>query len=347
MNYLPEVPMAPYGETLTTINFLLIYSNITYIMKIVKDTNKKAEIKVPPNSRVPIDTPDNMFEHHNIMLVLGKRQSGKSVFITNYLRMMKDANKADRIVIVSPTVLSNKALLDSLDVEDEDCIDPDDPNCVTKVRDIVDEERDTYVHELDKIARFRELKKIYDGSTIPVEAIDAYTLLEFSDELGNLVEPKLRYGHRPIIHVFFDDCQSSPVFRDKKLLNATIRHRHIGGLPHNPKKHKDLQGAIGASMYFAIQNMKAQGGSCPKAIRNNATQLVIVGKVKDEKELDDVYSSIAGEISKDDFMKGYEYATRERHNSFVIDLHPKKNHPSRFRKNMNEFIVMDDLTQTK
>jgi hypothetical protein len=80
---------------------------------------------------------------------------------------------------------------------------------------------------------------------------------------------------------------------------------------------------------------------------NNATQLVIVGKVKDEKELDDVYSSIAGEISKDDFMKGYEYATRERHNSFVIDLHPKKNHPSRFRKNMNEFIVMDDLTQTK
>jgi hypothetical protein len=315
-------------------------------MKIVKDPSKKSEIKLPPNSRVPIDTPDNMFEHHNLMLVLGKRQSGKSVFITNYLRMLKDANKADRILVVSPTILSNKALLNSLDIEDDDCLDPDDPMCIPKVREIIDEERDTYVTELDKIARFKELKKIYDGDKIPIDAIDPYLLLEFSDEIGNLVEPTLRYGHRPVLHVFFDDCQSSPVFRDKRLLNAAIRHRHLGGLPHDPKKHKELQGALGCSMYFAIQNLKAQGGSCPKAIRNNATQLIIVGKVKDEAELQDVYGSIAGEIGKDDFLRGYEYATKERHNSFVIDLHPKKTHPSRFRRNMNEFIVMDEQ-QTK
>jgi hypothetical protein len=314
-------------------------------MKIVKDTNKRAEIKVPPNSRVPIETPDNMFEHHGLMLVLGKRQSGKSVFITNYLRMLKDANKADRIIVVSPTILSNKALLNSLHIEDDDCLDPDDPMCIDKIRDIIDEERDTFVHEIDKIARFRELKKVYDGDRVPIDAIDPYSLLEFTDDMGNLIEPTLRYGHRPILHVFFDDCQSSPVFRNKKLLNAAIRHRHLGGITHNPKKHKDLQGALGCSMYFAIQNLKAQGGSCPKAIRNNATQIVVVGKVKDEKELQDIYSSVAGEIDKDDFMKGYEYATQERHNSFVIDLHPKKTHPSRFRKNLNEYIVMGDSVE--
>ena len=101
-------------------------------MKIVKNPDKKAQITVPPNSRVPIETPDSLFEHHNLMLVLGKRQSGKSVFITNYLRMMKDADKADRIIVVSPTILSNKALLDSLDIEDDDCLDPDDPECIPK-----------------------------------------------------------------------------------------------------------------------------------------------------------------------------------------------------------------------
>ena len=309
-------------------------------MKILKDPSKKTEITVPPNSRVPIETPDILFTHHNLMLVLGKRSSGKSVFITNYLRMMKEANKADRIVIVSPTILSNKALLNSLDVKDEDCIDPDDPECIDKVRRIIDEERDTYVEQLENMMEYKELKKMYDGDIIPIDKIDPYLLLKFTDEMGNLVEPKLRYGHRPNIHVEFDDCQSSPCFRDKKLLNAAIRHRHLGGIPHNPKKHKELQGALGCSMYFAIQNLKAQGGSCPKAIRNNATQLVIVGKVKDEKELEDIYSSVAGEITKEDFMKGYEYATKEPHNSFVIDLHPKKEHASRFRKNMNEFIIM-------
>jgi len=311
-------------------------------MKIIKNPDKKAVITVPPNSRVPIETPDNLFTHHNLMLVLGKRQSGKSVFITNYLRMMKDANKADRIIIVSPTVLSNKALLDSLDVKDEDCLDPDDAECVNKIRQIVDEERDTYVSELEKIIKYKELKKIYDDEIIPIHSIDPYLLLEFSDEMGNLVEPTLRYGHRPMIHVFFDDSQSSSVFRDKKLLNLAIRHRHLGGIPHNPKKHKELQGALGISGYFAIQNLKAQGGSCPRAIRNNATQLIIVGKVKDEKELDEIFSSVAGEIDRDKFIKGYEYATREPHNSFVIDLHPKSVHPSRFRKNMNEFLIMDE-----
>jgi hypothetical protein len=307
-------------------------------MKIIKNPDKKAEITVPPSSNVPIHTSDNLFSHHVNMVVVGKRKSGKSVFITNYLRMLKDENKADRILVVSPTVLSNKALLNSLDIDDEDCFDPDDPDCIPKIRNIIDEERDEYVSELTKIKRYEEFKKLYDGE-IPIEKIDPYLFIEFTDEMGQLMKPTLKYGHRPCIHVFFDDCMNSPIFGDKKLMNAAIRHRHIGGMPF-VKNDKEMCGAIGCSMYFAIQNLKSQSGSCPKSIRNNATQLVIVGKVKDEKELQDIYSSVAGEVSKDDFMKGYEYATKEPHNSFVIDLHPKKPH-QRFRKNLNEYIIPD------
>ena len=150
----------------------------------------------------------------------------------------------------------------------------------------------------------------------------------------------MKYGHRPCIHVFVDDCQSSKVFTDRKFLNLCIRHRHIGGIKKKKNGHKDQCGAIGCSLYIAAQNLKAQGsGGCPRAVRNNATQLVIVGKSKDEQELKDIYSSVGGEIEYEDFMQGYEYATAEPYNSFVIDLHPKTNHPSRFRKNMNEFII--------
>jgi len=302
-------------------------------MKVLKDPSKKAKITVPPNSRIPIETSDLMFSHHCIQLVLGKRMSGKSVFITNYLRMLKEEDKADRILVVSPTILSNKALLDSLDIEPSDCFDPDDSNVVPNLINIIDEERDEWENYLEMSEKWNRLQKLINNEGTPVEMIDPYLLLAFSDEYGRLQKPVSKYGHFPVLHIFVDDSQSSGIFRDKKFLNLAIRHRHLGGLKKG--------GALGTSLYIAIQNLKAQGGSCPKAIRNNATQLVIVGKVKDEKELEDIYSSVAGEVSKDDFMRGYEYATKEPHNSFVIDLHPKKNHASRFRKNLNEFIVMD------
>lgn len=307
-------------------------------MKILKNPDKKAIIKVPPSSNVPIETSEHLFTHHNLVIVLGKRKSGKGIQITNYLRMLKAENKADRILIISPTVLSNKALLNSLDVDDDDCFDPDDPNCMDKVLQIIDDERDDYVNELDKIKRFDQFKSLYDGN-LPLEEIDPYLFLEFTDEMGALIRPTTKYGHRPCIHLWLDDCQNSIIFRDRKLMNAAIRHRHIGGMPFK-KNDKEFCGAIGCSMYFAIQNLKSQSGACPKCIRNNATQLIIVGKVKDEQELQDVYSSVAGEIDKKDFMEGYNYATKEPHNSFVIDLHPKKPH-QRFRKNFNEYIIMD------
>ena len=80
-------------------------------MKLHKVKDKRAVIKVPPNSRVPIETSSNMFSHHVLMLVCGKRGAGKSVFINNYLRMLKEENKADRILVVSPTATSNEAFV--------------------------------------------------------------------------------------------------------------------------------------------------------------------------------------------------------------------------------------------
>ena len=86
----------------------------------------------------------------------------------------------------------------------------------------------------------------------------------------------------------------------------------------------EMCGAIGVSLYIAVQNLKASHNGLPKAIRNNSTQMVLVGKTKDSSELKDIYESVSGEVSEEDFYKCYEYATAEKHNSLCIDLNPKK-----------------------
>ena len=308
-------------------------------MKVLK--NKSGKIKVPPNSRVPIITPDHCFNHHALMVLCGRRGSGKSVFACNYLKMLKSHDKADRIIMVSSTVASNMALLESLGVNlDEDVLDPEDPAVMDKLHDIVDMERDEYVDDLEKIRKWKELQKLLK-SKVPIDDIDDHLLLEFSDELGNLEEPKLKYGHRPFIHVFFDDVQGSNLFRNRKFMNTMIKHRHLSGMPYDPKTDKELAGAIGISVYIAIQSFKAQGG-LQRSVRNNATVLVMIGKTKDKEELQEIYDSVSGEVTYEQFMDGYEYATNKPHGSFVMDFFPKCS-MKRFRCNMDEFLVMDGV----
>jgi hypothetical protein len=66
-------------------------------------------------------------------------------------------------------------------------------------------------------------------------------------------EPKSKYGHKPVLHLVLDDCQSSKLFipsSTNKLLNATIRHRHLGD-------------GLGLSMWFLVQKYSTSGGLSP------------------------------------------------------------------------------------
>lgn len=307
-------------------------------MNIVKLQDKRTDIAPPPQSRVLINTEDCMFTHHVNLLAVGKRGSGKSVYITNYLRMLKEQGKLDRLIVISPTAGSNKALLDMLGVDDDDVLDPEDKEVVSKVLDIVDGERDDWVQYLDKLDRWKEYQKMLLDNRIPIENIDPYMMLEFTDDMGQPQRPQSRYGHRPFLHCFVDDCQSSPLFRSRKWLNLVVRHRHTGEMPF-VKGDPERCGAIGLSLYTAVQNLKSTGGGLPRAIKNNVTQMVIVGKSKDQKELKDIYESIGGEVEFGQFMQAYEYATDKPHGSLTIDLHPKQVHLSRFRSGLNEWLI--------
>lgn len=257
--------------------------------------------------------------------------------------MLKEEGKADRILVISPTIKSNQALLDSLGVKEEDCFDPEEKNVVSKILEIIDDERDEYVETLEAMHIFDEFKRLsYDNNMVPIVQLDPNMLVRFTDEAGQLVRPTFKYGGRPTIHLFCDDCQSTPLFRDRKFQNLCIRHRHVGGIKLN-KKIDGCSGSVGVSIYMAVQNYKAANSGLPRAIRNNCTQLAVVGKSKDVQEMEDIAKSVAGEIPFEHFIKAYEFATAEPYNSLVIDLHPKKNHPSKFRKNLDTFIIPSEI----
>lgn len=310
-------------------------------MKVTKSKAKGLKIRPPPSSRVLIETPPDAFEHHCIMTLIGKRGSGKSTAACSYLKMMKNAGKADRVIVISPTAGSNMALMESLKIDPEDVLDPDIPHVVDQYRAVLNEERDTYVKELKRKRRYKKFKKLYLSNHTNVNHLLDDDLLEFTQPDGTLVpEPTLKYGQRPIIHLWIDDSQSTPLFNNRKFLNSVIKHRHEAPMPF-VKGDNEMCGALGISMYICCQNFKSSHGGLPRAIRNNSTVLAVIGKSQDKKELEDIFSSVAGEVTQEDFFKAYEYATREKHGSFFIDLHPKKTHPSRFRKGLDEYILLE------
>jgi hypothetical protein len=97
-------------------------------------------------------------------------------------------------------------------------------------------------------------------------------------------------------------------------------------------------GASGASLIFNVQAYKSAQNSIPKALRGNLT-LLLHGKTKSERELLEIAEEFGSEIGVPQFLELYKQATDEPHSFLMIDLHPKSEHPSPFRKNLAEFIV--------
>ena len=292
------------------------------------------EIKVPKGQAFAFETDDMMFKSHQSCLVIGKRGSGKSVIAVNIIERMK----YDRIFIVSPTIQSNKALLDRLRIDPDDIYDPDDLNALDDIKRKIDEERDLYEKYLADMKKYKEFMKKLNGEN-PIFRIPDEVLLMFYQN-GTFQKPRHKWGGRkPHMAILFDDVMGSLLFTKgiRKLNKMTIFHRHLGQLEEG--------GALGCSLYFLVQSYKAQAGGISKTIRNQATTIVLF-KTKNDKELQEVQEECSGEISKETFYQIYEQATEGEHNALVIDLHYKKDiHPSGFRKNLDTFLIPEQFSQ--
>jgi hypothetical protein len=296
---------------------------------------KGLQIVPPKETSGAYETNDDMPKMHCVTVIVGKRAAGKSVAAINLIEKMG----YDYTIAVSPTMQSNKELMNRLNIE-HTFEDPDDLTTVDKIKEIVNgEARDLerYRHEMKEYNKL--MSDIKSGNSL-----DDNMLLKFFNTntygLNDFVKPKHRWnGKKPRIAVIFDDMLGSLMYSRPRKINALSTYsRHLGQLEEG--------GSIGVSLFFLIQSFKCQTGGLNRVIRNQCTQLIVF-KTKDNKELDDIADSCGGEISKEKFIEVYDYAieTGGSHAFLFIDLHKKENHPSMFRVNFDKFILVDELNK--
>ena len=209
--------------------------------------------------------------------------------------------------------------------------DPDDVTCLDRIREAIEKEASDLEQYLEEKKKYTKLMKLIHSDTplfrLPEE------LLESFYQNGNFRPPEHRWnGRKPCCCLLIDDALGSGIYTKgiRKLNNMTILHRHLGQL--------QAGGAMGLSLFFLLQSYKAQAGGISRPIRHQATSLIVFS-LKDKKQLEEIASECSGEVSPEIFLKVYERAICDKHDFLFVDLHPKPNHPSGFRRNLDEFIV--------
>lgn len=280
----------------------------------------------------PVETPDDWFKIHFVMLSVAKRMSGKTCSMSQFLHILNRIGKLDRVILVSPTYQNNAHYFKGLPLDEKkDVLEPtiDSASIIMKT---IDEEAAAYEEYHMKLRKWKELQKLLKGNT-PVHAIDDELLLMFGDAF---VQPVHKYnGRKPVIVAFFDDCQNTEAFSSRsKICYMTIKHRHLG---------QTKNGSIGCSLMFACQNYTCISGGIPKTIRGNTT-ILCVFKNKNMKELDVIAEECSGEVDVDTFMKVHTIATQGDYNFLCVDLNKKNTHKSMFRMCWNKWIVVGAKT---
>lgn len=288
-------------------------------------------IKVP-KKRAFIRVPEGEIGLHCCAVVCGARGSGKTVAVRSKLHHLKAEGLADRVFLISPTAVSNSEMWAGL-VEEDDIFSEMTNESVIKIIEIVEAEAKEWKEYEEKLRLYKLWKKLLKKQT-PINEIDPELLLEFFEagiyDLDEMEEePKSKYGHKPVLHLVLDDCQSSKLFvpsTHNKLLNATIRHRHLGD-------------GLGLSMWFLVQSYSTNSG-LPKAIRDNST-LLILFPMKNGNNVMKVIEEIGGNIDEETFSKVYEYAIKDGdHDFLVIEFTPSKKRFT-FRKNWDTALIPD------
>ena len=284
------------------------------------------QINPPKGSAFGCESPPEMPKLHQACLVVGPRGSGKTTATVNLVERMP----FDRIFVISPSMKSNKELMDRLKVRPEDVYeDPDDLLVLDKVKAAIEEERDLLEKYQEDLRKYKKLMKTIHSNS-PLAIRDEDLSLFWAD--GDFAPPKhWLNGRRCCCALLIDDAQGSLLYqRPRKINQFTIYHRHIGQLKQG--------GALGVSIFFLVQSYKAQSGGITRAIRGNVTSMVLFSN-KNQKMLQEIAEELAGEVSPETFFKVYNQAMKEKHDFLFVDLHRKSNHPSAFRRNYNTFLI--------
>ena len=294
--------------------------------------SKNLKIELPKGERYKYETAEMMPNLCTQLLCCGAKGSGKTISIVNLVKKLE----FDRIFLISPTAKSNHAILSMINIDEDDMYeDTEDLTIIDNIISKVEEEGREYDEYHEKMKEYNEFIK--NSNNNDYHLIDDDTIDKFMDDNNNFLKPEhYLNGRRPKVALILDDILGSYLMSKgiRKVNNLAIKHRHI-----SPVKSEG-GGAIGVSTFFLTQTFRCQTAGISKPIRSNCNSLIIF-KTKNENEFNDLRDEVAGEIGKELFTKIYEIATDEPHSFLFLDFNPKKSHPSRYRKNLDTFLIAE------
>lgn len=265
------------------------------------------------------ETPEHIPKLHTLMILNGRRNSGKTTAISNYLHILKNNKLIDRILVITPTYDSNRKNWEALNIEREDVIEPS-KDSIQKILSIIKQESEDWDEYLDKKKKW---DKIVNSDT-PFHLMPPM-YQHFIAEMGGQ-EPQWKYEFErpPVLFLVLDDCLGWDVYKPSAGLTKFVQsHRH---------HYK-----IGISVAMLVQTYCTKEAGVARPIRENCT-LLCLWKVKDQNQLERIHSEIGNDVSLEKFDQMLEYATSKPFGFLTIDFNSKKPEYA-FRSQFNEYLT--------
>lgn len=300
---------------------------------------KNLEVR-PPNSKqaFTINTPKHLPKLHQLLLVVGMRGAGKGVSTTSLIKRYVDAGIIDDVFLVSPTYKSNEDLF----LQFGDAFNPD-TNVIEPTKDAsklieqhIQDLADEYQQYLNDMNEYKELLKKMKNRGLDENELDYYYEKSILDDEGAIVKPQYRFKNKPPrCYVIIDDAIGSEMMIGngaKELTQLLLKHRHIGELE---------KGVLGFSCAMMSQTLKTTQGGIPRAIRENCTHLILVGKSKDEKITKQIHEEVGKDLTFEEFEMLLNRAIdgSNPHDFLFMDFAPKCS-KKMYRKNFDTYITL-------
>ena len=261
---------------------------------------------------------------------IGARGSGKSYSVVKMILNQEDSGfinpttggKCDiRTIIFSPTLENNPIFNTIKSLDDDDKYDGFSEDKLSEILEELKEERayaKEYNHYVSVYKKYKKMSEKEFSRWTDKEAVLLLYAYDFIDP-NDLEKPK--HEHGLICNIIFDDVLSDKnAFSNKKgsILNKLVLNgRHYM-----------------ANVFICGQSLK----SITRLIRLN-TQVWILFSFKSQKViLDDLYDLVSGVVTEDEFIKLYEYATKDNHNALVIDEKDNCEKGIVFKRNFDEIL---------
>jgi hypothetical protein len=287
----------------------------------------KTHKKTPPRS-INKDLPPCYFTS----IFIGSKGSGKTYSLVKLLKNYEkfpiydsEGHKLEmRIILFCPTAHSvANPIYETLKYLDEDDIilDYSDDKLLDKIQEIEEEKQ--------KIEEYQQYLKVWKKYM----QIDENMGLLTDDELillsrYNFTDPeyinKPLYKYPRVNFLIFDDLVGDPHTFKKShsaLNNLTIKHRHLQ-----------------CNLLFTTQYIKA----IPPTIRRNLDIFVIFKFANVKSVTEQIYPEISGLIKEEEFENLFEYATKNRHDSLIID---QTNNKYPFRLNWDIALLIKNTSE--